>query len=85
MCIHFGETWDEQFMQVAMEIKELPNAKVDYAKIMKKILSSEPPHAGEIESQIKFAKVWGGGKEQPIVQDICVNIKLCVRSLKVSS
>ena len=80
-----GESWDEQLMQVAMEIKLYPNPKVDYGKIMKKILSSEPPHAAELEAQIKFAKVWGGGKDQSILHDICEFIKLCEKTLKVSS
>ena len=72
-------------MQVAMEIREYPGAKVDYDKIKKKILLSEPPHAGELEPQVKFAKIWGGGKEQPLLYDICAYIKLCEKNLKVGS
>ena len=67
-----GESWDEQLQSVAMEISEWPEANIDYNydKIKKKILASEPPHAGELESHVKFAKVWGGGKQQPIIHDI---------------
>ena len=54
-----GESWDEQLQSVAMEISECSESKVDYNKIMKKILASEPPHAGELESHVKFAKIWG--------------------------
>ena len=50
-------------MQVAMLISENEASKIDYAKILKKIMASEPPFAAELESHIKFAKVWG--EEEP--------------------
>ena len=54
-----GESLDEQMQSVAMEISECSQSKVDYNKIIKKILASEPHHAGELESHVKFASVRG--------------------------
>ena len=68
-----------------MEISECSEPNVDIAKIMKKILSSEPPHAGELEAHVKFAKIWGGGKQQHITQDICSYIKMSETNWKVSA
>jgi hypothetical protein len=40
-------------------------------------LSSVPPCAEDLEAHVKFAKIWGGGKEQKITLDICSYIKYC--------
>ena len=72
-----GETWDEQLMQVAMLISENEDKTPAYTRIIKTIMASEPPFAAELESHVKFAKVWGGGGKQQITKDICSYIKLC--------
>jgi hypothetical protein len=64
-------------MSVANEIQDFPSVKVDYDQIQKKILASVPPCADDLEAHIKFAKIWGGGKEQTITRDICAYIKYC--------
>ena len=71
-------------MQVAMEIRDHPGAKINYDQLQRKILASEPPFASDLEAQVKFAKVWGGGKEQPITQEICAFIKLAENDHRVT-
>ena len=79
-----GETWDEQLAQIAMEIQEWPADKpIDYAKLTRKVLLSEPPTASDVETHVKFAKVWGGGKQQHMTKDICTYMKLCEQILDV--
>ena len=53
-----GEVWDEQLMSVAQEIKSA-DGKPNYPQITKRILQSEPPFAGDLESHVKFAKGLG--------------------------
>ena len=72
-------------MSVAMEIEEFPNQNPDYTLIAKKILASEPLFAEDLESQIKFARVWGGGKTQAATKDICKYLKLNEETIQVSS
>ena len=72
-------------MAIANEIKNTEGEVIDYQRISKTILLSQPPCAADIESQIKFCKTWGGGKLQEVTFDICNYIKLCEVNHKVSS
>lgn len=45
-------------------------------QIQRKILKSEPSFATILEDQIKFCKVWGGGKSQNLTKEVCDWIKL---------
>ena len=72
-------------MSVAMEIEECVEDIPDYTMITKKILASEPLFAEDLESQIKFAKVWGGGKKQEATKDVCQYIKMNEETTQMSS
>ena len=63
-------------MSVATEISEYPFETIDVTKITKKILSSNPPFGSDLEDQVKYAKVWGGGKGQLMTKDVCNFIKM---------
>ena len=71
-------------MSVATEIMEY-EGDPDYGVIRNTILSSEPLHAEDVESHIKFAKVWGGGKGQHLTKDVCTYIKLHQETFKVTA
>ena len=79
-----GETWDEQLAQIASEIADWPESRpINYDVITRKILMSEPPFATDIEAHAKFCQVWGGGKSQHVVRDICAYIRSCEVSERV--
>ena len=79
-----GETWDEQLMSAAQEIRN-SDGKPDYLAIIKRILASEPPHALDLESQVKWCKTWGGGADQHCTTDVCDYIKLKSKNLRLSA
>ena len=73
-------------MQVATEIKSNPPGQpIDRLKLQRRILASEPPFASDLEAQIAFCEVWGGGEEQERTQDICNFIKLSDTSFRITA
>ena len=72
-------------MSVATEIEGFTGKTPDILIICKKILASEPPFAADLESHVKFANIWGGGKSQKVIRDICSYIKLNDNNYHVSS
>ena len=82
-----GETWDEQLRSIAVAIVERCKGakKLDYTQIAREVLSSKPPRAVDVPSQVDFCKKWGGGASQHFVLDICTYLKLCVTSPRIVS
>jgi hypothetical protein len=72
-------------MAVAHEIVNSPTAAPDYRAIQRAIMLSEPPFAADLESQVKFCKIWGGGKTQHVTLEICNYIKLAPEYFKISA
>ena len=64
-------------MSVAHEITSMNMEKIDTILVARKILSSEPAFASDVEAQIKWCKVWGGGLSQKVTKDVCAYIKRC--------
>jgi len=64
-------------MTVAQEISALGNPKIDVPEVARQVLASEPLHAKDVESHIKWCKVWGGGLSQKITRGVCSYIKMC--------
>ena len=64
-------------MSVAHEITSMNTEKSDTIMVARKIVSSEPAFAEDVESQIKWCKVWGGGLNQKVTNDVCAYIKRC--------
>ena len=52
-------------------------ARIDVVAVTRQIVASEPPFAGDVETHIKFCKIWGGGVAQTVTRDICSYIKMC--------
>ena len=74
-----GETWDEQLRSLAVGIKEAfenPKTIVDYSKIARAVLASQPPRKQDVPHQLEFCKRWGGGASQRFSLDIC-HLPLC--------
>lgn len=43
--------------------------KLDWDRVTRQVLSSEPPRAQDISAQVAWCKVWGGGKKQTFATD----------------
>ena len=75
-----GESWDEQFRSIAQgivnECKDAKKTKIDYEKIAKQVLASEPPRRADVPSHVDFCKKWGGGPTQSFAFDICTFVNL---------
>ena len=75
-----GETWDEQFRSLAEGIVDackISNGKpIDYVKVAKQVIASEPPRKSDIPAQLEFGKKWGGGPKQNFSLDICTFARL---------
>lgn len=50
-------------------------SKLDWGKVTRQVLSSEPPCAQDIAAQVAFCKVWGGGKKQTFAMDALAYIQ----------
>ena len=75
-----GETWDEQLRGLASTIKEYiamnTGKSIDYNKVARSVLASQPPRSTDVPFHIAFCKKWGGGASQSIIFDCCTYIKL---------
>ena len=75
-----GETWDEQFRSLAQGIadacKSSKGKPIDYLKVAKQVIASEPPRKADIPAQLEFCKKWGGGETQNYSLDICTFVRL---------
>ena len=84
-----GETWDEQLRGIASAIVDhfrgAQKKAIDYKKIARETLSSQPPRAIDVPAQIDFCKKWGGGNSQQFVFDICEFAKMISGTCIVSS
>ena len=80
-----GETWGEQLRGIASSIAEHFRASkkeaIDYNKIARETLSSQPPRAIDVPAQLDFCKKWGGGNSQQFVFDICDFAKMAKTSI----
>ena len=73
-----GESWDEQFAQVVNAVVDglrQDGSKLDWGKVTRQVLSSEPPRAQDIAAQVAFCKVWGVGKKQTFAMDALAYIQ----------
>ena len=62
---------------MAQEITTLGKERIDVVAVTRQIVASEPPFAADVESHIRFCKIWGGGLAQTVTRDICSYIKMC--------
>ena len=73
--IQDGEDWNQVLQKIANEARlQLQRKKgvktVDWTKVEKVVVQSEPPNLETVPSQVKFVQKWGGGTSMQFVTEI---------------